>query len=295
MAFVFVALFVFLANVSAFYFGGFLNREQASLSTFFVFHPYLFILFIVFMPALDMRLWAEADSWTIKEADFFPAKTPTAKRLINGLRAMTFVEPRTRLVEHHARLDLEDPGDGGDEIRLTAYDRDGKVAVGLMMGKSQLASTPGRPGTLFVRKLPDPRIWLAEGELNIAPQVCQWLDRGFDLPDEESILSVQIKPLKRPPVSWTATRRSVRWVAKTPKKFAKSRFEELARPARAFSLLVIEGALESGQVKFGKTDTAVFRTNDGLILTARHAVADARHWITIATGDPDILNRRTAG
>ncbi len=90
-------------------------------------------------------------------------------------------------------------------------------------------------------------------------------------------------------------------LAKTSKKFAKSKFEELARLARAFSLLVIEGALESGQVKFGKTDTAVFRTNGGLILTARHAVADARHWITIAagateaaTGDPDILNRRTA-
>ena len=73
-------------------------------------------------------------------------------------------------------------------------------------------------------------------------------------------------------------------LAKTSKKFAKSKFEELARLARAFSLLVIEGALESGQVKFGKTDTAVFRTNGGLILTARHAVADARHWITIAAG-----------
>lgn len=56
LAFIFVALFVFLANMSAFYFGGFLERNEAGLNTFFSFHPYLYILF---MPALGMRLWAE--------------------------------------------------------------------------------------------------------------------------------------------------------------------------------------------------------------------------------------------
>jgi ABC-2 type transport system permease protein len=56
IAYVFLAIFVFLAGIFAFYVGNFFERGQADLSSFFQFHPWLYLFLI---PALSMRLWAE--------------------------------------------------------------------------------------------------------------------------------------------------------------------------------------------------------------------------------------------
>jgi ABC-2 type transport system permease protein len=56
LAFVFIVIFLLLAGVFAFYFGGFYTRGQADLAPFFINHPWLYLFLI---PALSMRLWAE--------------------------------------------------------------------------------------------------------------------------------------------------------------------------------------------------------------------------------------------
>jgi ABC-2 type transport system permease protein len=56
IAYVFIVIFVFLSGIFAFYLGDFFDRGQADLTAFFAFHPWLYLLLI---PALTMRLWAE--------------------------------------------------------------------------------------------------------------------------------------------------------------------------------------------------------------------------------------------
>ena len=56
VAYVFIVIFLIVANWFGFGFGGLYERGQADLLPFFTFHPWLF-LFLV--PALSMRLWAE--------------------------------------------------------------------------------------------------------------------------------------------------------------------------------------------------------------------------------------------
>ena len=56
IAYVFLAIFVFLGGIFAFYIGSFFDRGQADLESFFQFHPWLYLFLI---PALAMRLWAE--------------------------------------------------------------------------------------------------------------------------------------------------------------------------------------------------------------------------------------------
>jgi ABC-2 type transport system permease protein len=56
LAYVFIVIFLALMGVFTFYIGGFYEAEQADLSAFFNFHPWLY-LFLV--PAISMRLWAE--------------------------------------------------------------------------------------------------------------------------------------------------------------------------------------------------------------------------------------------
>ncbi len=56
LATIFLCLFLVLAGALTFYLGGFFARGQADLEAFFAFHPWLYLLLI---PALSMRLWAE--------------------------------------------------------------------------------------------------------------------------------------------------------------------------------------------------------------------------------------------
>lgn len=56
IAYVFIVIFLILSGVFAFYLGGLYERNQADLSPFFNFHPWLY-LFLV--PAVSMRMWSE--------------------------------------------------------------------------------------------------------------------------------------------------------------------------------------------------------------------------------------------
>jgi ABC-2 type transport system permease protein len=56
IATVFLVIFVALTGAFAFFVGNFFDRGQADLTTFFVYHPWLYLLLV---PAIGMRLWAE--------------------------------------------------------------------------------------------------------------------------------------------------------------------------------------------------------------------------------------------
>ena len=56
LAYVFIVIFLALAGGLTFFFGQWLERGQADLQVFFIYHPYLYLFLI---PAVGMRLWAE--------------------------------------------------------------------------------------------------------------------------------------------------------------------------------------------------------------------------------------------
>ncbi len=56
VAWLFTVIFLLLAGALTFYLGGFFERGQADLQPFFQFHPWLYL---VLVPAVAMRLWAE--------------------------------------------------------------------------------------------------------------------------------------------------------------------------------------------------------------------------------------------
>ncbi len=56
VAYVFLIIFLALTASFTFYLGDFFGRGQADLQSFFAFHPWLYVILI---PAVTMRLWAE--------------------------------------------------------------------------------------------------------------------------------------------------------------------------------------------------------------------------------------------
>ena len=56
LAYVFIIIFLAMSGALTFFMGAFFERGQADMSSFFTFHPWLYLFFI---PAISMRLWAE--------------------------------------------------------------------------------------------------------------------------------------------------------------------------------------------------------------------------------------------
>ena len=92
-AYVFVAVFLFAIGLFTFQIGGFFDARRADLSSFFAFHPWIFM---VFLPAVAMRLWAEenrsgaiellmtlpAPTWALVLGKFLAAWTVAAATLL---------------------------------------------------------------------------------------------------------------------------------------------------------------------------------------------------------------------
>ncbi len=76
LALVFIVIFLVLTGAFAFYVGGFFTRGYADLTSFFAYHPWLFLLLV---PAIGMRLWAEErKSGTIELLMTLPISTVEA-------------------------------------------------------------------------------------------------------------------------------------------------------------------------------------------------------------------------
>jgi ABC-2 type transport system permease protein len=56
LAYVFAVIFVALTGAFTFYFGNFFENGNANLGAFFMYHPWLYLILV---PAIAMRLWAE--------------------------------------------------------------------------------------------------------------------------------------------------------------------------------------------------------------------------------------------
>lgn len=76
VAYVFIVIFLAVSAALTYYVGGFFERRQAALDTFFTFHPWLFLFLI---PAVGMRLWSEErKSGTIELLSTMPVTTTAA-------------------------------------------------------------------------------------------------------------------------------------------------------------------------------------------------------------------------
>ena len=72
LAYVFIAVFLLALGAFTFEIGRFFDTNRAELGVFFVFHPWLYL---VFLPAIAMRLWAEEIRDGYRRAVAYPAST----------------------------------------------------------------------------------------------------------------------------------------------------------------------------------------------------------------------------
>ena len=136
VAYVFVVIFLMLVSAFAFFLGGFYERGQADLQAFFDFHPWLYL---VLVPAIGMRLWAEErKSGTIELLMTLPV-TPLQAVLGKFLAAWAFAGIALALT-FPMWISVNYLGDPDNGVILAAYIGSLLMAGGFMAISSCLSA-----------------------------------------------------------------------------------------------------------------------------------------------------------
>ena len=251
--------------------------------------------------ARSFTLERKAGTWFVKEKGGYPATFARVKEALVSLSQLKQFERKTSDPSRYDKLDLEDPDKkGASSKRLTAFAGD-KTVADVIVGKSNAKEILFGRSLVYVRLPGDRQSWLAAGDPKLAAEIGDWLDR--------SVLDVKTGRIRE--VVQTAAGGTggdaagpARVIVGKDKagdaEFTLRNMPEgreikgerfLRYIGESLDKLTLEDVKPAGEIDFaGKaTGGAVFRTFDGLVVTAKLARTgkpdeDDKYWMTFEAG-----------
>lgn len=130
----------------------------------------------------------EEGGWVLAEQWGYPARSEAVRQALVGLAELRAVEPKTRMPERHARLEVQDVTAAGAQSRmLTLKDIDGDLLAEVVVGRKRfdMGGTGGEG--IYVRRADEDQVWLARGQFPYNKSVRDWLDRDVTDVDEDRV------------------------------------------------------------------------------------------------------------
>lgn len=126
--------------------------------------------------------------WFLVEAGNYPGKMDRIRQALIGMGALETIEPKTKLPNHYAKLQVEDPSKKGAKSgRITLYDSAGKVMADLIVGKPKFS--PSGIDAIYIRRPNEDRAWLARGRVDVPESRYGWVDTN--------VLTVDLRRMKK--------------------------------------------------------------------------------------------------
>jgi hypothetical protein len=236
----------------------------------------------------DMKttLVHQGEQWVVEEKGDYPADQAKARQTLLGLAELSYVEPKTRMADRYARLEVEDADKKDAKSTLvTVSDAKGSLLGEIITGKHRIDQLGGGNDGIYVRKPGDAQSWLARGTLDLAGDTPQWL--------EKKILDLPLAQVKS--VTLTAADGSALSMlrAKPEDKFALTVAPPagqqlksdsiLDEPAAALAGLELTDVRPAKDFDFPKDGvaTARYESFDGLVLTLALVQRDGVDWVRI--------------
>lgn len=114
-------------------------------------------------------------SWTLVEADGYPADRERIRNILIGLAGLEKIEPKTALPEFYPDLRVEDNmNEKSGSYLVTLLTNEGDPLTRLLVGKRTNGISWNGQG-YFVRFPDDPQSWLVRGNVDVTGDMRSWL------------------------------------------------------------------------------------------------------------------------
>ena len=134
--------------------------------------------------------------WALDNKAGYPARDDRVRTAIIGLSELALSEPKTRLPERYADLQVEDvEADESKSVELFLRDEDGGDLASVIIGRRKFSYTDLAEGGLYVRRPGEAQSWFATGEFGARTDPIYWLKTQIlDLPREEVAAMMTVQP-----------------------------------------------------------------------------------------------------
>jgi hypothetical protein len=223
--------------------------------------------------------------WLLVEAGNYPGKIDRIRQTLIGLAQIETIEAKTRLPEHYAKLEVEDPSKPDAKSgRITLFDAGGKTLADLIVGKAN-SSADGQD-TLYIRRPDEARAWLARGKVDVPGNRYGWVDTNFLTVDLLRIKRATLNEPGKPALSVFKNDPSERdfTIEHQPANSEiKDIFgaEDIARIVQSMNFEDVKPAADMDVPTDGKP-WGEFWTFDGLKVSLWMKDADGKGWIAVA-------------
>jgi len=238
--------------------------------------------------------------WVAADKFDYPADAAKIRELVAGLADLRLVEPKTRLPERYARLEVEDvDAPGAKSRRVRIEDAEGRPLAEAIIGKRRFRYTGGAPNGVYLRRPGEARAWLASGRAKVEPLLLDWLDKTVVNIARETVARVEIEPREGP--AYVAARDSGEGSFRIlGREDAKLNPDTDDRLAGVLAYIDFDDVKPEGEITWpeDKTTTARVTTFDGVAITLRLARIDDADWATVSASavadaaKPDAARKR---
>lgn len=235
--------------------------------------------------------------WTVAEKSGYPADAALVRKNVLGLVDIKALEPKTAVPDLHPRLDLADLDKKDSKAkRLTLKDKAGKDLAALLVGKTKIAATADKPGTLYVRRPGDPQTWLAEARLEVAADPVAWLEKDMPQAKRDRVKSVTVvHPDGKTVAASRADAKTEDFQAHGLPEDAKPNRSEIASLAGALAFPSFDDVAKADAVDFTGAVQTTITTFDGLSIAARIVTKDGKAWARFeAATEPNAADAQKA-
>ncbi len=240
----------------------------------------------------------KGDQWQLPDRGGYPVLFERVKPLLLGIAGLEKVEAKTSKPENYARLGVQEPSADSANTRIELYAGDEPVASFIVGGISSGLITGGRDG-IFVRVSNDPRAWLVAGNLVPPEKPVDWVDRQIIHIKPKAVQRVTIRHPDGDTLVVEKLHKGVATytVVNMPAGAVLKDGAETNLLARGLAGLNMEDVLVRSQAALPEAEAAaaVFKTWDGLQVTAYTVEQDDKIFIWFDVSNDDELRSRLTG
>jgi hypothetical protein len=228
-----------------------------------------------------VTLVRKGDDWGVAEKSDYPALPDKLHTLFVNLAELRLLEPRTANPELLDRLGLNDPKAAGSTAALVrVLDAKGAPIAELVVGHKRVSSDAGAGGQqVYVRRPSENQSWLADGALDVSTETSNWMGNDLTNIDRGRIASVEVTH-RDSTLSFVAKDGKLTLTAPPPPVPPdQSKLDDVAR---ALEFLSDTDVVPADKQPGKPVGTSVFKTKDGLTVTAKVTLQDKDPWVVLS-------------
>ena len=236
----------------------------------------------------------KGDGWVVDEKHGYPADLGKVRKVVVELANLELLERKTRREERYVRLEVEDPSAKDTKsAALSLKSVSGETIADLVVGKRRFGLFRSSGRGIYLRKLDDPQVWLARGDVEVGRTALEWLDRKLVRVEEEDIHRLVIRQPDGATLTAVKPTQTQKYftVENIPEGRKLSRANAADRISTAFDEVDLNDVRPESEVSFPEAYVqAELTTFYGLTVAMDIAEIDGKKWARLraAAGPPPI-------